>query len=71
MRMRQTVLFGAGVCAALLGGWWYMRAGTVKQYKTEVVQSGRIQSTVSVTGTVSALLTVQVGSQVSGIVTSL
>ena len=48
-----------------------MRAGTAKQYKTEAVQRGRIQSTVSVTGTVSALLTVQVGSQVSGIVTKL
>jgi HlyD family secretion protein len=48
-----------------------MRAGTAKQYRTEAVQRGRIQSTVSVTGTVSALLTVQVGSQVSGIVTSL
>jgi HlyD family secretion protein len=48
-----------------------MRAGTAKHYKTEAVQSGRIQSTVSVTGTVSALLTVQVGSQVSGIVTTL
>ena len=54
-----------------LGAWWYMRAGTAKQYKTEAVQRGRIQSTVSVTGTVSALLTVQVGSQVSGIVTKL
>ena len=71
MRIRQTILLGVGVCAAALGGWWYMRAGTTKQYKTEVVQSGRIQSTVSVTGTVSALLTVQVGSQVSGVVTTL
>jgi HlyD family secretion protein len=71
MRMRQTILLGVGVCAAALGGWWYMRAGSAKQYRTEVVQSGRIQSTVSVTGTVSALLTVQVGSQVSGVVTTL
>ena len=35
------------------------------------MQRGRIQSTVSVTGTVSALLTVQLGSQVSGVVTAL
>jgi len=71
MKTGQALLLGVGVCAAALGGWWYMRAGTAKQYKTETVQSGRIQSTVSVTGTVSALLTVQVGSQVSGIVTKL
>jgi HlyD family secretion protein len=48
-----------------------MHAGTAKQYRTEAVQRGRIQSTVSVTGTVSALLTVQLGSQVSGVVTAL
>jgi HlyD family secretion protein len=71
MRMRQAVLWGAGVCAVTLGDWWYMHASTAKQYKTETVQRGRIQSTVSVTGTVSALLTVQVGSQVSGVVKTL
>jgi HlyD family secretion protein len=42
--------------------------GAPKEYRTEPVQTGRIQSTVSVTGTCSALLTVQVGSQVSGVV---
>lgn len=71
MRIRQTILLGVGVCAATLGGWWYMHASTAKQYRTEAAQRGRIQSTVSVTGTVSALLTVQVGSQVSGVVTAL
>jgi len=69
--MRQTLLLGVGVCAAALGSWWYLRASAAKQYKTEVAQRGRVQSTVSVTGTCSALLTVQVGSQVSGIVTAL
>ena len=71
MRNRQAVLLGVGVCAAALGGWWYTHLGTTKQYKTEAVQRGRIQSTVSVTGTCSALLTVQVGSQVSGVVKTL
>ena len=64
-------MLGVVVCGAALGGWWYKHAATTKQYKTEPVQRGHIQSTVSVTGTVSALLTVQVGSQVSGIVTTL
>lgn len=71
MRIGQALLLGAGVCAAAAGTWWYTHLGTAKQYRTEVVQRGRIQSTVSVTGTVSALLTVQVGSQVSGVVTKL
>ena len=60
-----------GVFAAAIGAWWYTHSGAAKQYKTELVQRGRIQSTVSVTGTCSALLTVQVGSQVSGIVKAL
>jgi len=71
VKIRKRLLVGVGVCTAAVGAWWYTRAGTAKQYKTEVVQRGRIQSTVSVTGTVSALLTVQVGSQVSGIVKTL
>jgi HlyD family secretion protein len=71
MRTRQAILLGFGVCAAALGAWWDLRLSATKQYKTEVVQLGRVQSTVSVTGTCSALLTVQVGSQVSGVVTTL
>ena len=71
MKIRQALILGAGVCAAALGTVWYVRAGTAIQYRTEVVQPGRIQSVVSVTGTCSALLTVQVGSQVSGVVKAL
>jgi len=71
MRIRQAILLGFGACAATFGGWCYMHASTAKHYRTEAVQRGRVQSTVSVTGTVSALLTVQVGSQVSGVVTKL
>jgi HlyD family secretion protein len=71
MKKSQTIGLGVAACAATLGGWWYLHAGTAKQYRTEAVQRGRIQSTVSVTGTVSALLTVQLGSQVSGVVTAL
>ena len=71
MKMRQALVLGAGVCAAAGAAWWYTNPGGVKHYKTEVVQRARIQSTVSVTGTVSALLMVQVGSQVSGVVKTL
>jgi len=72
MTNNQRFQLGVGVCAAaVLGGWWYTHSDTAKQYKTEEAQRGRIQATVSVTGTCSALLTVQVGSQVSGIVKAL
>jgi HlyD family secretion protein len=71
MKIRQIAVLGVVMCGAALGAWKYMHLNTTKQYKTEVAQRGRIQSTVSVTGTCSALLTVQVGSQVSGVVTTL
>jgi HlyD family secretion protein len=64
-------MLGVIGCAAAAGYWWYTHLSGAKHYKTEAVHLGRIQSTVSVTGTCSALLTVQVGSQVSGIVKTL
>ena len=65
------LVLGLGICAAAFGAWKYLRAGARMEYKTETAQVGRIQSVVAVTGTCSALLTVQVGSQVSGIVKAL
>ena len=71
MRISLALPVAVGVGAAALGAWRYEHLSAATQYRTETVQRGRIQSTVSVTGTCSALLTVQVGSQVSGIVKSL
>jgi HlyD family secretion protein len=71
MRISLALPVAVGVGAAALGAWRYEHLSTATQYRTEAVQRGRIQSTVSVTGTCSALLTVQVGSQVSGIVKTL
>lgn len=54
------------------GGWWWGwgRAATVKSHlpkmETAVVDRGPISSRATATGTLSALVTVQVGSQVSG-----
>lgn len=58
--------------AAAGGGWYYMshRAPEV-HYTTTPVQRGRVASRVTATGTLSALVTVQVGSQVSGRVAQL
>jgi len=71
MRISLALPVAVGVGAAALGAWRYEHLSRATQYRTEAVQFGRIQSTVSVTGTCSALLTVQLGSQVSGIVKTL
>src|SRR3954463_11617008 len=42
-----------------------------ERYRTEVVDRGNVAQTVSATGTLSAVTTVQVGSQVSGIIAAL
>src|SRR5438132_2112790 len=71
MRNKSRLVLGLGICAAALGAWRYVRADARMEYKTEAAQTGRIQSVVSVTGTCSALLTVPVGSQVSGTIKAL
>jgi HlyD family secretion protein len=42
-----------------------------EQYRTEKVTRGTVTMTVTATGTVSAVTTVQVGSQVSGVIAQL
>jgi HlyD family secretion protein len=56
-----------------LSFWLYSSARNPKspKYKTDKVEKGNVTSTVTATGTLSALTTVAVGSQVSGIISSL
>jgi HlyD family secretion protein len=60
----------AGIAAAVV---WYLRkpAEPEIKYATNAVDRGRIEATITASGTVSALVTVQVGSQVSGRIESL
>ena len=58
------------VLLLLMGFWRYAGRGTV-QYFTAKVEKGDIVQVVQATGTINALTTVQVGSQVSGIVDQL
>jgi HlyD family secretion protein len=46
-------------------------SGKAPQYFTEKVQKGDIQNMVQATGTINAVTTVQVGSQVSGTIQTL
>jgi len=59
----------AGLTATVvlaLGAWTALRTPADTQYRTAAVECGDIASTVSATGTPNAVVTVQVGSQVSG-----
>jgi HlyD family secretion protein len=64
------------VVLALLGGaaWFFLlrdKEEPPPEYRTEALTRGTVTSTVTATGTLSAVTTVQVGSQVSGIISRL
>ncbi|MFZ2960212.1 MAG: efflux RND transporter periplasmic adaptor subunit [Candidatus Ozemobacteraceae bacterium] len=66
-----------GILVAVLGGlgyggWYlYRRSNQPPQWKTEEVDRGEIRQTISATGSLAALTTVQVGCQISGILASI
>ncbi len=68
-----TILLGAAVVALLGGGAWYWAAhkgnAAESAYRTATVERGDIRVAISATGTLSAISTVTVGSQISGQVT--
>src|SRR4051812_16245849 len=71
---RRLLILALVVAAAVLVAVFLIRRGKgggKEQYKTEVVDRGNVTMTVNATGTVSAVTTVQVGSQVSGIISKL
>ncbi|MEB3330337.1 MAG: efflux RND transporter periplasmic adaptor subunit [Candidatus Sericytochromatia bacterium] len=72
--MARWIVTGA-TCLGLAGGagLWWSRGGTEAgpAYTTAVVERGPLEARVSAAGLVSALVTVQVGSQVSGRISEL
>ena len=54
------------IVVSALGGWVYFRGQNRVQYRTARVERGGIEATISATGNPNAVITVQVGSQVSG-----
>ena len=68
-KRRLRLLIGLGACglvlAATIWSWWSSNTETV-HYKTASVDRGPITSVVTATGTVNPVVSVQVGSQVSG-----
>jgi HlyD family secretion protein len=70
----QWIIVGALLAAALSAGGYAYLNGAQKppvKYRTAKVERGSIMRVVTATGTVNPVQTVQVGSQVSGIVTNL
>jgi hypothetical protein len=66
---RRTVTVAAVLAlAGLVGVWFYRRAEArdVPTYRLATIERGNLERTVSATGTLNALKTVQVGTQVSG-----
>ena len=62
---------GLAIVIAAGGWWWHGRAqGDAANYRTAVVDRGAIVVTISATGSLSAITTVDVGAQVSGMVQS-
>jgi HlyD family secretion protein len=67
MPKAKVVLVIVGLIALSgLGSWAYLRGQNQVEYRTAKVERGDIEATISATGNPNAVVTVQVGSQVSG-----
>jgi HlyD family secretion protein len=69
--LRRAAVIAAACVLVLLAGWWWThrKADDAGGYRTTTVGRGDIRVAISATGTLSAISTVTVGSQVSGQVT--
>lgn len=65
--------YALGLIAVIAGGFWllYPAESASIEYRFDTVQRGEISLTVTATGTLEAVTTVQVGSQVSGTIKAL
>lgn len=70
LRRRGWLLAVALAALALIAWAWWGGGATAERYRTAAVERGGIRVAISATGTLRALSTVDVGSQVSGLVKS-
>ena len=69
---KRLAIVCAVVAAVALGGFWYWGDGaSAAEYMTGRVERGNLRNTVTATGTLQAVTTVQVGSQASGTISAL
>src|ERR1022692_1114291 len=72
MQRKTIIIAVAATCVvAGLGAWALLRDQSSIEYRTAAVAHGDINATISATGNPNAVVTVQVGSQVSGIILTL
>jgi HlyD family secretion protein len=71
MKRSKAITIGAAALVVAAGFWIYSHSSDKAQYQTAQVERGSILSSISATGNANAVVTVQVGSQVSGNVKAL
>jgi HlyD family secretion protein len=72
--MKRTQLIALVSVLVIAGGFWIYRRATHEEapaYRFAVIERGDLESAVSATGTLNAVTTVQVGTQVSGKIVSI
>ena len=71
-RKRQLLLGGGALAVLALAGFYFWgNQSSAPQYMTAKVERGSLRNTVTATGTLQAVTTVQVGSQASGTISAL
>src|SRR3989475_10883067 len=66
MTKQKLIIIAAAITIAGLGGWAIFKGRHTAEFRTVSVERGDIDATISATGTSNAVVSVQVGSQVSG-----
>src|SRR5437870_13524907 len=71
-RKKHLILGGAGVAVLAVAAFYFWGGqASAAQYLTAKVERGNLRNTVTATGTLQAVTTVQVGSQASGTISAL
>jgi HlyD family secretion protein len=70
-RKRLAVSFAAVALVALAGFWWWGDGASAAPFMTGRVERGNLRNSVTATGALEAVTTVQVGSQASGAISAL
>ena len=71
-RKKYLIFGGAGLAVAALAAFYFLGGqASAAQYLTAKVERGNLRNTVTATGTLQAVTTVQVGSQASGTISAL
>lgn len=70
-KQRLLLIVGCAGLLAMAGLYFWGSSGTATQYMTARVERGDLRNTVTATGTLQAVTTVQVGSQASGTISAL